>query len=122
MTEGYLLLSLTVPPKLEESLIDWLLDFDSRCGFTSFPVNGHSGRSDGLTLPEQVSGRKQNVRFEICLPQAEVDRLIDALCRDFSNTGVVYWVTSVVRFGRAESAGGDERPGACTAINAAGRD
>ncbi|WP_139558852.1 DUF3240 family protein [Methylotetracoccus oryzae] len=122
MTEGYLLLSLTVPPKLEESLIDWLLDFDSRCGFTSFPVNGHSGRSDGLTLAEQVSGRKQNVRFEICLPQAEVDRLIDALCRDFSNTGVVYWVTSVVRFGRAEPAGGDERPAACTALNAAGSD
>jgi hypothetical protein len=100
MSDSKVLLSLTVPPRLEESIIDWLLGLDSRCGFTSYPVNGHSGRPDGLTLPEQVSGRKQNVRFEICLSQPEVDRLIEALCRQFANTGVVYWVTPVARFGR----------------------
>ncbi|MBM4201420.1 MAG: DUF3240 domain-containing protein, partial [Gammaproteobacteria bacterium] len=53
MADRYLLLSLTVPPKLEESIIDWLLGAESRCGFTSFPVNGHSGRPEGLTLAEQ---------------------------------------------------------------------
>jgi hypothetical protein len=113
---------LTVQPTLEESLIDWLLDFDARCGFTSFPVHGHSGRPDGLTLPEQVSGRKQNVRFEICLPQPEVDRLIDALCRDFANTGVVYWVAPVARSGRAELASDDDSRTGFPGAGVAGRE
>jgi hypothetical protein len=112
VADRYLLLSLTVPPKLEESIIDWLLGAESRCGFTSFPVNGHSGRPEGLTLAEQVSGRKQNVRFEVCLPEPDIERLIESLRHDFSNAGVIYWVTPVARFGRTDGPdGADVRAG-----------
>lgn len=114
MAEPMLLLSLTVPPKLEESIIDWLLGAESRCGFTSFPVNGHSGQPDHLSLAEQVSGRKQNVRFEICLPALDIERLIASLRREFAGTGIVYWVTPVARYGRVErrEAGDDPAGGA----------
>lgn len=104
MAEAYWLLSLTVPPKLEEPIIDWLLGAEAGCGFSSFPVNGHSGRTDGLTAAEQVSGRKQNTRFEICLPGPQLDPLIASLCRQFGGAGVVYWVTPVARFGRLDAA------------------
>lgn len=100
MDEPRFLLSLTVPPALEESIIDWLLGFESRYGFSSFPVNGHSSRPEGLTLAEQVSGRKRNVRFEICLPEPDVEALLEKLRLEFPGTGIHYWVTPVRRFGR----------------------
>jgi hypothetical protein len=100
MGEPQMLLSLTVPPNLEEAIIDWLLDFESHHGFSSFPVNGHSSRPEGLTLAEQVSGRKRNVRFEICLPAPDIDRLIEALGRDYPNASITFWVTRVEKFGR----------------------
>ena len=106
MTEPYLLLSLTVPPRLEESITDWLLGSDAHYGFTTFPVSGHSAQPGHLTLPEQVSGRKQNVRFEMCLPPSDVDRLVAALRSEFADTGVVYWVTPVMGFGGVDSGAG----------------
>lgn len=107
MPEAYGLLSLTVPPRLEEAFIDWLLVVGSGCGFTSFPVDGHSGRPAGMTLAEQVSGRKQNVRFEVCLPAAVIDALIEALHRDFPSAGIVYWTTPINGFGRVPPATGN---------------
>jgi hypothetical protein len=98
--ESRLLVSLTVPPNLEEAIIDWLLGFETRCGFSSFPVSGHSSsQPQRLTLAEQVSGRKRNVRFEICLPKPEVDAVLARLRQDFPDTGISYWVTPVVSFG-----------------------
>jgi|APFre7841882724_1041349.scaffolds.fasta_scaffold14370_2 hypothetical protein len=99
MDEPRLLLSLTVPPNLEEAIIDWLLSSESRSGFSSFPVNGHSSEARGLTLAEQVSGRKRNIRFEICRPKPEVDTLLEKLRQDFPKTGISYWVTPAENFG-----------------------
>ena len=95
------LLTLIVPPGLEEPLVDWLLELESAYGFSSFPVSGHSSRQEGLTLAEQVIGRKRQVRFEIALPEGEWRPLIERLRHDFAGTGIHYWVTPLLERGRA---------------------
>ena len=98
MNQQYLI-TITVPPALEESVVDWLLAVDSHAGFTSFPVHGHSSLADNLTLAEQVSGRKQQVRFQIHLPSAGLSQFIDRLRQDFNGSGLHYWVSPVVESG-----------------------
>lgn len=100
MSSGVIFI-LTAPPSLEEPLVDWLLDFKSEYGFSSFPVNGHSSRQAGLTLAEQVSGRKRQVRFEMHLPETEWRPLVERLSRDFAGAGIHYWVSPVIEQGRA---------------------
>lgn len=101
MNETYQLVSLTVPPTLEESIVDWLLNLESGNGFSSFPVSGHSSHPKGLTLAEQVSGRKRQVRFEICLSESAVAPLLNQLRRDFPGTGIHYWTTPIGSHGKA---------------------
>jgi hypothetical protein len=94
------LFTLTAPPSLEEPLVDWLLQFAPEHGFTSFPAFGHSSRHQGLSLAEQVSGRKKQVRFELRLPSAELASLVERLQQDFAGTGLHYWITPVLGHGR----------------------
>lgn len=96
----FFLLTLIAPPGLEEPLVDWLLEFESEYGFSSFPVNGHSSRHEGLTLAEQVSGRKRHIRFEMHLPEAELAALIERLKGDFAGVDLHYWVSPVLGHGR----------------------
>jgi len=96
----FFLLILIAPPSLEEPLVDWLLQFESRYGFCSLPVSGHSSRQEGLTLAEQVSGRKKQIRFEIHLPETEWRLLIEQLKRDFAGAGFHYWVSPILDHGR----------------------
>lgn len=97
---GGVLFTLIAPPSLEEPLVDWLLEFESEYGFSSFPVSGHSSRQAGLTLAEQVSGRKRQVRFEMHLPETEWQPLVERLRRDFAGAGIHYWVSPVIEQGR----------------------
>lgn len=94
------LLTLTAPPNLEEPLVDWLLQFAPEHGFTSFQVHGHSSRHEGLTLAEQVRGRKKQARFELRLPSVELAALVERLRQDFAGTGLHYWITPVLGHGR----------------------
>jgi hypothetical protein len=98
--DKFYLLTLIAPPSLEEPLVDWLLQFESRYGFSSFPLSGHSSRHEDLTLAEQVSGRKKQIRFEMHLPEEEWRPLIERLQRDFAGTGIHYWISPVVGHGR----------------------
>jgi len=94
------LITLTVPPALEATLIDWLLAIDHQAGFTSFPVHGHSSRHEGLSLAEQVAGRTRQVRFQIHLPASEWPEFLARLQRDFTGTGVHYWLSPLLAAGR----------------------
>ena len=99
MAEQYLL-TLTVAPAIEESLVDWLLENQGQVGFTSFPVNGHSSQPEGLSLAEQVAGRQKQVRFQIHLDAERVPTLLTQLRRDFAGAGLYYWVSPVLDTGR----------------------
>lgn len=93
------LITLTVSPAIEESMVDWLLEIATHSGFTSFPVNGHSSREEGLSLAEQVSGRKQQTRFQIHIDNEEVPQFLEKVKQDFAGTGVHYWVMPLVESG-----------------------
>jgi hypothetical protein len=94
-----LLITLTVSPSVEESLVDWLLQFTEHSGFTSHKADGHSSRIEGLSLAEQVSGRKSQVRFQLHLPGTELDRFMAQLKLDFGGAGIHYWVAPLLDAG-----------------------
>lgn len=100
LTDPSFLLMVTANPELEEDLVDWLLSCGNEHGFSSFPVNGHSSQHDGLSLAEQVSGRKQQVRFQLHLEDDDLYRVLNRLRKDFEGSGVHYWVLPVVESGR----------------------
>ncbi len=94
------LITLTVPPSIEESMVDWLLQFNDHSGFTSHRANGHSSRAEGLNLAEQVAGRKQQIRFQIHIASDGLPRFMDTLRKDFTDAGLHYWVTPIIDVGR----------------------
>lgn len=93
------LITLTVPPSVEESVVDWLLQFNDHSGFTSQRANGHSSRLEGLNLAEQVAGRKEHVRFQMHIPSDDLPRFMDALRKDFDGVGLHFWVTPLMEVG-----------------------
>ncbi len=98
MTELFQL-TLVADPGLEEPLVDWLLEHEPRYGFTSSHVAGHSRRLEGLSLAEQVAGRKHQIRFQLCVDGDRLEMLLDHLEKAFAGSGVRYWVVPVLREG-----------------------
>ena len=94
------LITLSVPPALEEAMVDCLLTFEAEDGFVSFPVNAHDHRNTGLSIVEQVSGRQRKIRFQFYLPAADLPVFLERLRSDFSDTGIHYWILPVIRSGR----------------------
>ena len=97
---GEALVILNVSPELEEALIDWLLEREDGSGFTSFPVQGHSTRHEGLSIAEQVSGRQRRHQFQVELAAGRVDEFLEALEGALGGAGIHYWVMPLVRSGR----------------------
>ncbi len=93
------LVTLNVPSALEEAVVDCLLTLESEHGFSSFPVNSHDHRNEGLSLAEQVTGRQKKIRFQMYLPEQELAALLDQLRTEFAGSGIRYWVLPVVENG-----------------------
>lgn len=90
------LITLNVPPSLEESLVDCLLTFEADHGFSSLAINAHDHKNEGLSLAEQVTGRQQKIRFQMTVEKQDLSHLIDRLKTDFSGAGIHYWVLPVI--------------------------
>jgi hypothetical protein len=99
MTHQEYLLTLNVPPSLEESMVDCLLLLESAHGFSSFPVNAHHHENKGLSLAEQVSGRQKKIRFQMPVNAEGLAVLLTRLKQDFAGTGIQYWVLPVIERG-----------------------
>lgn len=97
-TQEYLV-TLGVPPALEEAVVDCLLTLESEHGFSSFPVYSHDHRNEGLSLAEQVSGRQKKIRFQMYVPEQRLAALLDQLRAEFAGSGIRYWVLPVVENG-----------------------
>lgn len=93
------LFTLEVPPSLEEETVDCLLMLESEYGFSSFPVNSHDHKNEGLSLIEQVSGRQKKIRFQMYVPEQELAALLEQLRTEFSGSGIKYWVLPVIDSG-----------------------
>ncbi len=97
-TEEYLV-TINVPPLLEEAVVDCLLAIESADGFSSLPVSAHGSDHQTLSLAEQVAGRQKQVRFQMYLPENQLEVLIERLKQEFSGAGIHYWVMPVLQSG-----------------------
>jgi len=98
MSKEYLV-TLNVPPALEEELVDSLLMLESEHGFSSFPVNAHHHENKGLSLAEQVTGRQKKIRFQMYVDEQDLAEFLAQLRQEFSGSGIQYWVLPVIENG-----------------------
>ena len=99
MNTSEYLVTLNIPPSLEEMLVDQLLLMETEHGFSSFQVYAHHHENKGLSLAEQVTGRQKCTRFQMYVPEQELPRLLAQLHRDFKGSGIQYWVMPVIDSG-----------------------
>ena len=99
MTSNEYLVTLNVPPSLEEAVVDSLLLLETEHGFSSFPVNAHHHVNKGLSLSEQVTGRQKRIRFQLYVSVEKLPDLIIKLREDFADSCIQYWVLPVVENG-----------------------
>lgn len=96
------LLILLVTPKLEEVLVDFLLQQTAISGFTTAPANGHgTGHGAGhgsvkLSLVEQVTGRQSRAQFMLHATLPVMHALIAALKAEFQHTDMHYILLPVL--------------------------
>jgi hypothetical protein len=90
-----LLVTLTVPPSLEELVVDCLLLLEAEHGFSSFPVYAHHHDNQGLSLIEQVTGKQKKVCFQIYVAEQALAALLTQLKQEFSGSGIQYEVVPV---------------------------
>jgi hypothetical protein len=90
------LVTINVPPSLEEAIVDSLLMLEEELGFSSFTVNSHHHENKGLSLAEQVTGRQKRLRFQMYIDQNDLEPLVTHLKKDFSGSGIQYWVLPVI--------------------------
>ena len=99
MSHDLFLITLNVPTVLEEAIVDCLLTFETAQGFSSFPVNAHDHRNQGLSIAEQVTGRQRKMRFQMYIDKQHVSALLTQLKTDFAGSGLHYWVVPVIEHG-----------------------
>ena len=96
------LLVLIVTPKIENAMVDWLLERDDVPGFTSLPINGHGASVHSLSASEQVAGRQRQIMFQLHLPRTAADVLIEAVRGAFGGSGMHYWLMPLLASGHLQ--------------------
>lgn len=94
------LLTLTAPQLLEEELVDFFLSSEQDYGFTSLNVRGHSSEHRGMSVIEQVTGRQQQVQFQIVVSESEAREICNQLETSYPGVGVHYWYIETPLQGR----------------------
>ena len=97
-TQEYLV-TFNISPRIEEAFVDCLLTFEAEQGFSSFPIRAHDHKNQNLSISEQVTGRQDQIRFQMYIPQQALEELINTLKTEFSGSGVNYWVLPVIEQG-----------------------
>ena len=92
------LLTINLPPALEEDLVDYLLSLESVDGFTSYDVKGH-GDHVNLSIAEQVSGRKNRKQFEILIDSQDYEAIVGGLL-DSVGKDVLFWQSAIQKHGQ----------------------
>ncbi|MDD5228784.1 MAG: DUF3240 family protein [Methylococcales bacterium] len=98
MSKEYVV-TLNVPPSLEEMVVDCLLVLEIEQGFSSMPVSAHHHENKGLSIAEQVTGRQKKIRFQMYVNGTDLARLLVQLREDFIGSGIQYWVSPVLENG-----------------------
>lgn len=91
-------LVLIIAPELEEDLVDVLLGLPAVGGFTASVVAGN-GKTQNMSLAEQVTGRRKRLRFELVLAEAVLAEVLGQLTERIGGE-TVYWVEPLLDFGK----------------------
>jgi len=95
------LVSINVPPILEEAFVDFLLAIDLIEDFSSSVVNAHNCCAhEKMSLAEQVAGRQKQVNFRVYMLEAHCSDFIYQLKQGFTGAGIQYWVLPVLAKGK----------------------
>ncbi len=95
------LLSLSLPVRLEEELIDLLREHpEAVSGFTVLPAEGFGEGTRLHTAMEQVRGRSRRCVVQILMSAAAVPPLLDALRERLPTPEIAWWTLPVTGFGR----------------------
>ncbi len=87
------------PSALGDVVADCLLGMEVG-GFTSFALSRHYIGQHHLSLAEQVLGRQRYIGMQISLDSDGVAALLNLLKSEFAGSGVEYWVTPIIQYGR----------------------
>lgn len=93
------LLILTVKPSMEEIMMDWLINQPFEQDFSSLQISGHGSQMSGLSISEQVAGRKKQIQFRVIITQSQLQFLLENLKQEFKNSGIHYWVMPILEVG-----------------------
>lgn len=94
------LLILMVPLKLEELMVDILLQETAISGFTSSAVSGHGHfKSSQLSVAEQVSGRQRRAQFMLHAELPALEALLAKLRAEFADAGLHFILQPVLDAG-----------------------
>ncbi len=93
------LLTLNVPPALEEALVDWLLEQPHVQGFTSMQVYGHGSGASAMSVGEQVLGRQKRTQFMLHGEVSGLERLLQDLRQEYPRAGLHYFLSPVISAG-----------------------
>ncbi|MEE4302024.1 MAG: DUF3240 family protein [Pseudomonadales bacterium] len=93
------LITLHLPPALEDGCIELLLEHEATRTFSSVPARGHGEATQELSLAEQVSGWRREVRIEVLVGAADRGTLLAALRERLPTETVRYRVHAVLEAG-----------------------
>lgn len=99
MSEQEYLVTINIPPSLEDHVIDCLLTLEAERGFSSFAVDMHHHLNRGLTIAEQVTGRQKALRLQVYVTEQGRLQLLSKLREEFAGAGLYYWIIPVVEHG-----------------------
>lgn len=95
MGEDNVLLSILLPLKAKEEVVDRLMSLDWLSGFTIRSIEGHSREHVNLSIREQVQGYKQLVQFDIMLQESGLSSVLEQLTGILQPGSMRYWVVPV---------------------------
>lgn len=96
-------LTIITPIALEEVVVDWLLEHENTAGFNSMPTRGHGTNEDHMSLSERVSGRSNQIMFQINMSLDNVHIILKNLQDDFINSGLYYTIRPLIDAGDISS-------------------
>lgn len=109
-TSPQLLFVISIPPTLEDQLIDWLLERDGSPGFSSTAISGHSADPSRLSTAEKVTGKQRRTQFQVQIEAAEQRDFTARLGDAFEGADVHYWVVPLLAAGSLAGAGKGSEP------------
>jgi hypothetical protein len=94
-----LLYVISIPPSLEDQLIDWLLERAEPRGFSSVPISGHSSDPSHLSVAEKVSGKQRRLQFQVQVDAGQIEPFTVGLRAEFEGTDLHFWVIPLALWG-----------------------